>query len=260
MKGSLKTLSKEGDLYDEISQPNTSTAFWDENAIELQIEEKPQKNDLQEALSKQQPQLDEIKSSNLEKNIEVWSDYLYTRFHPRTVNIVNDYHHNSDEYSFDVFNLGIDLWKGDFGEDFSDKIRNYMEECDTLQGFQIILDAYNGFGGLTYSCLEHIRDEYDKKTVLTVPVIPGYHSDYGYENSKEKSILMDGVRTINTILTLDALCGESCLTVPLCTGTQGWRQPGAKRIFKYLNYNHESNYHTSAILAAALDTLTMSYR
>lgn len=255
-------MNTRGDLYDEINEPSTSSLHWDENAVEVEHKERPSKNILQNALAEEDPQLSNIKSSHLEKNIDVWSDYLYTRFHPRTVNTINDYQHNSEEFAFDVFNLGEDVWANEFIDDFSDKIRQYMEECDNLQGFQIILDAYNGFGGLTSACLKHLKDEYDNKTILTIPVIPSHYIDYNYTSSedKEKSIKLDAIRTINTLLTFDSLSEESCLTIPLCTGSRGWRQPGTKRIFKYLNYNHEYYYHTSAILSSTLDTLSMTYR
>ncbi|KAF7279810.1 hypothetical protein GWI33_006732 [Rhynchophorus ferrugineus] len=47
---------------------------------------------------------------------------------------------------------------------------------------------------------------------------------------------------------------------PLCTGKDGWRQPGEPRKFYHTNYNHKLPYHSSAILASALQTVTMKYR
>lgn len=64
----------------------------------------------------------------------VWADYLRTRYHPRTVSIINEYEHNSDTKPFDVFNQGANLWKTEqFQDDFTDRIRMYAEECDNMQ-------------------------------------------------------------------------------------------------------------------------------
>lgn len=124
------------------------------------------------------------------------------------------------------------------------------------------MDSYNAFGGLASSCLEHLKDEYEKKTILAIPVIPGFHPDYNFKDAKEQdmSIKLDAVRTINNILSFDYLANECCLTIPLSTGTLGWRQPGPKRIFKYLNYENQLDYHTSALISSFLETISLPYR
>jgi hypothetical protein len=50
------------------------------------------------------------------------------------VSIINEYEHNSDTKPFDVFNYGADIWKTEqFQDDFIDRIRIYVEECDNMQ-------------------------------------------------------------------------------------------------------------------------------
>lgn len=71
---------------------------------------------------------------NFEQEVQVWSDFLYGRFHPRTVNVVREYQHCNEHTPFDAFPLGVDLWKTEqFEEDFTNKIRNYVEECNNFQ-------------------------------------------------------------------------------------------------------------------------------
>nr|CAD7435366.1 unnamed protein product [Timema monikensis] len=54
---------------------------------------------------------------------------------------------------------------------------------------------------------------------------------------------------------------EHCsLFAPLCLGSKGWRQPGPPRTFPHLLYDASLAYHSSAILAKALDTITLRYR
>lgn len=74
------------------------------------------------------------KTYDFENDVTVWSDFLYSRFHPRTVNILKEYQHGNEHTPFDAFPLGTGLWKSpDFEDDFSNKIRNYVEECDYFQ-------------------------------------------------------------------------------------------------------------------------------
>jgi hypothetical protein len=50
------------------------------------------------------------------------------------VSLISEYEHNSDTKPFDVFNYGADLWKTEqFQDDFTDRIRMYVEECDNMQ-------------------------------------------------------------------------------------------------------------------------------
>lgn len=50
------------------------------------------------------------------------------------MSIINEYEHNGDTKPFDVFNYGADLWKTEqFQDDFIDRIRMYVEECDNIQ-------------------------------------------------------------------------------------------------------------------------------
>lgn len=263
LKDSLKTLTEHGNLYEDTPIPEISTVPWNKDKVEIKHENSPAKNELQEALTQPIPETSGVRSKCLENNIDVWSDFLYTRYHPRTVNIVNQYRHNDKDRPFDTHNLGKEIWcDTHFGEEFSDKIRNYIEECDSLQGFQLMLDPTDSFGGLSISCLEHIKDEYSRKSVLALPVLPSYHLDYNIQNQDDRvnSTLKDSIRLVNLLLTLKDLTEHCCLTIPLCTGMKGWRQPGPKINLKYLNYNQNNLYHTSAILASAIDTFTMPYR
>lgn len=241
LKGSLKTLPERGDLYETVTEPAISSVPWLENAVEIITEEKPPKNEFQEALAAPDTSnLDHLDSECLDGKVNVWSDYLYSRFHPRTVNVIREYQHESASVPFDVYPLGTNLWKErEFSEDFCDKIRSYIEECDSPQGFQVTVDAVNAFGGLATSCLEYIKDEYDRKSVLTFAAIPSFYSDYNYSNGdeREQSTKKDSLRLLNLALTLEALSEHSLLTIPVCIGSKGWRQPGPKREFNHVVYN-----------------------
>lgn len=157
--------------------------------------------------------------------------------------------------------MGKSTWKNDYGDAFSDKIRKYVEECDSIQGFQVNFDATDGFAGLALGCVEHLADEYSK-SILAYPIIASHFPDNnpGNQEERDKSNLMDSVRLVNIVLSLEELSQHANMFVPLCTGEKGWRKPGSPRAFEHINYNPEFYYHSSALLASALDTLSQKFR
>lgn len=93
------------------------------------------------------------KNVNFENNVNKWVDYLVPRFHPRTVNVVKQYTHESPNQSFDIFTYGRNVWNTEsFSEDFTDKIRNYVEECDLIQGFQVLQIFFKRFFQIQFIC------------------------------------------------------------------------------------------------------------
>ncbi|KAI5645248.1 misato segment II tubulin-like domain-containing protein [Phthorimaea operculella] len=255
LKGSLKTLPTSGGLPE---QNEASEVFWDN--VE-KIEEPPaQRNEYLTDIDAEEPPK-EPKQYKLEEDVNTWTDYFYPRLHSRTINIVNEYRHGDENECFDIFNIGQGLWKSEYGENFSDNIRRYVEECDSIQGFEVNFDCTDGFSGLALGCIQHLTDEYSK-SILVHPIIPSHFADNNpsTEEEREKSTLKDSYRLVNIGLAMEQLSENATLFVPLCTGERGWRKPGRPRGFDYLNYNPELYYHSSALLASALDTFSQKYR
>lgn len=135
LKNSLKTLPIQGELYEQPPDPSQLFLEWDDHKIELQEAQREPKNAFQADISNASA-LPTVASKkyHLEKEVQVWSDYLYSRFHPRTVNVIQQYQHCNAETPFDSFSLGAALWKDEVFEDrFADNIRRYVEECDHFQ-------------------------------------------------------------------------------------------------------------------------------
>lgn len=133
LKGSLKHCSQNG-LYGASSDLDSvqNEVPWESNAVEVvQAESIPK--------PKYQTDLDEARDVakndyDFKNNVETWTDFAYSRFHPRSVTIVNEFEHSLAEETFDCFTSGTELWKGDqFEQDFCDKIRQYIEECNNCQ-------------------------------------------------------------------------------------------------------------------------------
>lgn len=48
-----------------------------------------------------------------------------------------------------------------------DSIRRTAELCDSLQGYQVLVDVDSGFSGATSHFLQYLREEYAKAPIFT---------------------------------------------------------------------------------------------
>lgn len=138
MKGVFGYLKKEGSLYD-ISQAEEAELLWEDEKVDVTKEEAAVKVPFIKSLD--EPfETSESTSFNLEDDVNSWVDYLLARFHPRTLNVIEQYKHDCTTSPFDVFTYGQSLWNTEqFSEDFSERIRAYVEECNSMQGFQVCI-------------------------------------------------------------------------------------------------------------------------
>lgn len=265
LKGSLKYLPEEGNLYNlnqlELNNPEKrvidqvkGTFTWDdEEKIEVMESEEIPMTSYQKSLM----ETGSVENcEQLKDNISNWPDFMYTRYHPRSINIVKKFEYREDVNTLDTFTAGRSLWSESFFEDdFCDKIRNYIEETDHCQGFQTFLDAIDGFSGLAINTLEHIQDEYGKST-LSIPLIPPKAKNFPFADDA----MSDSIRLVNLTYSYVKLYEHSSLIVPLSTMERGWRQIGEPRSFSLLNYDNENFYHSSSIIATFLDSMSLRYR
>ncbi|XP_014224508.1 protein misato [Trichogramma pretiosum] len=252
LKGTLGYLSEEGNINDILENPSNLPVdlLWDENKIEKIVEPAAEKSLFVQNLDSKDTETIDA-SNDLENENNKWVDYLYTRYNQRTVNVVTEYEHKSETTAFETFPCGQNLWKTDqFQNDFIERIRNYVEECNMMQGFQVLMDADNGFGGLSAACIEYLRDEYGK-SIIAWPVLDSV--------PRQKS-LADYAKIINMVVCWKHLNENSSLFSPLCCDFNGWPVPNNPRKFENIVYKPELKYHTSALMATALDTLSIRYR
>lgn len=264
LAGSLKHLPEDGALYSTNPQSTSEDVLssiqndilWEEDGIEVvHNDTNTEKPEFQRDLEDPDVNMEE-KEYNLSDNVNTWSDFLYSRYHPRSINVIRDYKCSDEKDSLDTFSNGKALWSSEpFKDDFMDRIRQYVEECDSLQGFQNIFDISNGFSGLSLSCMEYLNEEYSKST-LAVPVFTP--KSVLFENADEA--MSNAIRIVNIALTYNGLIEHSSMFLPLSLREREWKAPGKPRKFPQLTYKADNLYETSAILATYLDTLTLKYR
>ncbi|XP_050178705.1 protein misato homolog 1 isoform X4 [Myiozetetes cayanensis] len=186
-------------------------------------------------------------------SVRLWSDYLSVPLHPRSLHVIRQYLHDGDCGCLEAFAQGESLLQDPAClEELEDRLHFFVEECDYLQGFQVLCDLHSGFSGVGAKVTELLHDEYSGKGILSWGLTPAT-SDLADPQSSF-------YRLLNTALGIVHLSQHSSLFCPLSlSGSLGIR-PQPPVTFPYIKYDASLNYHSSAILAAALDTLTVPYR
>ncbi|XP_074665783.1 protein misato homolog 1 isoform X1 [Strix aluco] len=184
---------------------------------------------------------------------QLWPDYLSVRLHPKSIYVVRQYMHDGECGCLEAFGQGERLLQDPSClEELEDRLHFYVEECDYLQGFQVLCDLHDGFSGVGAKVTELLCDEYSGKGILTWGLTPVL-SNVG---DSQKNFY----RLMNTALGIVHLSSHSSLFCPLSLSGSLGIKPQPPLTFPYINYDASLHYHSSAILAAVLDTLTAPYR
>lgn len=120
-------------------------------------------------------------------------------------------------------------------EVMDERIRKYMEECDSAQGFQIITSSDDGFSGASATIVETLREEYGKKSILV----------FGVAGESTR------MSQVNQTLLMNSMHENEAIYVPLHT---------PKAFSERLSPNLDSLYQTSAYLAAAIESITLPFK
>ncbi|XP_058395388.1 protein misato homolog 1 isoform X1 [Diceros bicornis minor] len=188
-----------------------------------------------------------------EGSIRVWSDFLRVPLHPRSICMIQKYNHDGEAGRLEAFGQGESILKEPrYLEELEDRLHFYVEECDYLQGFQILCDLHNGFSGVGAKATELLQDEYSGRGIITWGLLPGPYS----LGEPQKNIY----RLLNTAFGLVRLSAHSSLVCPLSLGGSLGLRPESPVSFPHLRYDATLPFHCSAILATALDTVTVPYR
>ncbi|XP_026312844.1 protein misato homolog 1 isoform X8 [Piliocolobus tephrosceles] len=188
-----------------------------------------------------------------EASIRVWSDFLRVHLHPRSICMIQKYNHDGEAGRLEAFGQGESVLKEPkYQEELEDRLHFYVEECDYLQGFQILCDLHDGFSGVGAKAAELLQDEYSGRGIITWGLLPGpYHRGEAQRNI---------YRLLNTAFGLMHLTTHSSLVCPLSLGGSLGLRPEPPVNFPYLHYDATLPFHCSAILATALDTVTVPFR
>ncbi|KAL6069866.1 mtDNA inheritance, partitioning of the mitochondrial organelle [Balamuthia mandrillaris] len=187
---------------------------------------------------------------SMEKVVQVWSDFVQTDLSPLSIHELS-----SVKFEVDPFNLwthGVQSFSHNIyeKEDMLDSFRRLSEECDVMQGVQCMIDVDSGFGGFAQQFLSEVRDELGTRQPVWTYGLASAHSSSS-QLAEERNVL-------NTALSIHSLiCDRSPLTnvlIPIHPS------PYWSSSLPYVGIDPSLKYHTSAVVASAIDTASLPFR
>jgi hypothetical protein len=102
-------------------------------------------------------------------SVKYWSDYSRVYYHPKSIVQLSEFDVNDKLMPFESWDVGMDLFeKLEREVDLVDRdLRPFVEECDGLQGLQIMTGVDDAWGGWASGWIERLRDEYGKLSIWT---------------------------------------------------------------------------------------------
>ncbi|KAH7886241.1 Misato segment II tubulin-like domain-containing protein [Phlebopus sp. FC_14] len=180
--------------------------------------------------------------------IRYWSDFSRVFFDPKSIQAVPDASGiiegdwRTNRESFQRYDEDTEL--------MDSSLRLLIENCDNFQGMQMTHDMPT-FGGFSHELLTSFRDEHPKATIMSFAglsdLMPS-NVDLG-DSFQTKQVLNDSI-------CLTSLTGLCDLTIPVLTPRR-WLK--SAHIFNHY-IDHDSLYHSSAVLSANLETATLPLR
>eukprot|EP01038_Epipyxis_sp_PR26KG_P004621 gene4621-6500_t len=180
-------------------------------------------------------------------DIKSWLDFSQLSLHQRSLTPLPTW---SNPLNFESFFNGNSSYADALSKEFvaviSDKVRYFAEACDHMALLDIYSDINNGYGGLTCSVLEEIRDDYGN-----IPVCV-----WGLDSNPVEAKTLSGLPTIhsnmnhlNSPMLYSQICELSTLFIPV--NIDHISTPVSLR-----NRHCNEKYSKTAIVASSIDIAT----
>ncbi|KAG0158369.1 hypothetical protein PDIDSM_5883 [Penicillium digitatum] len=178
------------------------------------------------------------------ESVRYWSDYNRIYYHPRSIVQLNEYDLNSQTMPFEDWNVGEDLFKDlDKEHDLLDRdLRPLLEECDHLRALQLFSGSDDAWGGFAAQYMERLRDEFGKKSIWV----------WSIEDSTKKQRHHQFKKDTNKARSLCSISPLASVYSPVIDIPH--------KLPSYLNVDRQSEWQKTALLASAIETVTMPSR
>ncbi|KAI2626647.1 tubulin nucleotide-binding domain-like protein [Hypoxylon sp. NC1633] len=238
LKGGFGTLRKINALY-EIDGDAASSSLWPGQTV-VHRQQPIQPSAYQESLDTGQTP-PELTTST----VRYWSDFTRAFFHPKSIIQLSEYEFNSTVNPFEKWHMGEELFASlDKEHDLLDRdLRPFIEEADQMQGLQVMTGIDDAWGGFAAKYMERLRDEYGKTPIWVFGVQEPFKGLL-----REKRLL----KLVNKARSLAELNSQASLIIPLALPESPL--PPTVRL------DPSSRWHVSALLAAALESVTLYTR
>ena len=196
-----------------------------------------------------------------------FADFASTYYHPRSLlplslppsasqlsDSTNSIPTSGSRYSsqFSAFESGVDLFAARDAEvDILDEdIRLWIEECDELQAIQVFTSSDDAWSGFSSRYVERLRDELGKCCIWVWGIDNSAdESFYGAHGKMSRTQKQESVT--NSALAVSRLSEQASLLVPLAL---------PKRLPSDIKLDRRVLWHTSGLLSAAMESVTISTR
>ncbi|KMZ57141.1 Misato-like protein [Zostera marina] len=234
-QGSLGTLCSTGSLYDHVPLSDTSVEWQGSSSPVDAITN----DDKRQVLGK------DIVDC-LENDVHFWTDFSKGHYHPRSLCELNSSW--SDIHDFDNYEIAQQITSFQ-GEDMVDKLRFFTEECDHIQGFRFIVDDSGWVSSVAADFMEIIADNFGKIPILLYSA----KDPVSYTNATNKKQIVS--RSLHEAISFSRLSLSCKLIVPL-----GLPSLNTSKFSTFLNINDTKPFHSSAVYAASIYSLSLPFR
>lgn len=137
-----------------------------------------------------------------------------------------------------------------------------MQECDLLQGFQILADTDTAWGGVAVELIEYLRDDYRATPMIAMATAEhgGFakHTNSDVNQDTGDTAVAEARRPLNAALSMVGLSEHASLVVPVhCTNFGATTGTLAQY---HVRFPTNTDYNTSAVAGVAMETATLPYR
>ncbi|KAL5115679.1 mtDNA inheritance, partitioning of the mitochondrial organelle [Pleosporales sp. CAS-2024a] len=180
-------------------------------------------------------------------SVRYWSDYSRVFYHPKSIAQLSEFEVNDQLMPFEKWEVGMELFeKLEREVDLVDRdLRPFVEECDGIQGLQMLTSVDDAWGGWASGWIERLRDEYGKMSIWTWGLgDQGANASVGRERRLQQMV--------NASQSLQVLGEQSSVYIPMSNRPIQWPW--------YLSLDTSSAWHIGALQVVGMETMTISSR
>eukprot|EP00191_Tetraselmis_sp_GSL018_P004957 CAMPEP_0177608190 /NCGR_PEP_ID=MMETSP0419_2-20121207/18331_1 /TAXON_ID=582737 /ORGANISM="Tetraselmis sp., Strain GSL018" /LENGTH=399 /DNA_ID=CAMNT_0019102847 /DNA_START=15 /DNA_END=1211 /DNA_ORIENTATION=+ len=175
--------------------------------------------------------------------VRYWTDFCKASLHPRTPHILHGAWSATEDWA-GGFGEGAAAFNGEAVDQALDRVRFFVEECDQMQGFQVLAEDLSGWGSVASRLLAELRDCFGPAPIAVFSVRPPSGGGHPSESGRRAAC-----GKLGPCLSLASLAEDVGLYVPL-------QAPEAPLASRYLRWDPGSAFQTSALCAAAVEAVT----
>ncbi|KAK0711352.1 tubulin domain-containing protein [Lasiosphaeris hirsuta] len=183
-------------------------------------------------------------------SVRYWSDFSRVYYHPRSAVQLSEFELGSQLMPFERHDSGEEFFAAlDREHDVVDRdLRLFIEEADQMQGIQVFAGMDDAWGGFAAKYLERLRDEYGKTAIWVWGTQGGVGglTRVGWRVGDKRML-----RLANKARAITDMYKQASVVIPLALPAS---------LPKSIVLDYTSHWHTSALLAAAIESITLPTR